>query len=85
MSARSDLGFPLGEETTDAHQGPGRAQPRDHMRHLRKIVENLRRSRQVVRLSVRGIAVLIKHDPVRMLCGELLGDSDRLVGPPFSR
>src|SRR4051812_35705434 len=73
-----DVRVLLVQTAPDAHERSARSEPRDEVRDLREIAQDLRAGSLVVRVGVRRVAVLERH-VVAVVLREALGDLDGSV------
>ena len=75
-------GHVLAQEAAGPHQRARGPQAGHEVRDLRQVGEQLGAGGLVVGAGVRLVAVLVQHDPVRVVRGEPLRHPDGLVGAP---
>ncbi len=75
----------LGEVAAHAHEGRGGAQAGDEVRDARQVPQDLGAGALVVGGLVRGVGVLVEHDPVGPPGGHLAGLGDGGVGAARGR
>src|SRR5436190_11569912 len=76
-----DVRVVLVETTPDAHERSAGPEAGDEVRHLREVPHDLRAGPLVVRVGVRRVPVLERHE-VAIVLRESLRDLDRAVRPP---
>ncbi len=70
----------LAQEPPHPEQRPRRAEPGDEVRDARAVAQDLGAGALVVRLGVRGVAVLVQEEPFGVLLGQRTGHAHGAVG-----